>query len=183
MGPNLSGIDATAWLRVGAVTAWVLTAAMALLANRLNRSHRRLRDRLEEQLAEFRRTERALRESEVFYHSLVESLPQSILRKDLEGRFTFCNRNFCRELNLTPEQVKGKDDYDFFPRELATKYRDDDARVIAAGEPFEAVEEHITPSGHVIYVQVTKTPLYDASGRVIGIQGIFWDVTERKQAE
>ena len=167
----------------GIAAAVVTTAAMGILALRLNRSHIRLRAQLEAQLAETRAKERALRESEVFYHSLVESLPQSILRKDREGRFTFCNRNFSRELHLTPEQVQGKNDFDFFPRELASKYREDDARVIEAGQPFEAVEEHITPSGHTIYVQVTKTPLYDTSGRVIGIQGIFGDVTERKRAE
>jgi two-component system, NtrC family, sensor kinase len=183
MGVDLGRNEMAPLFQIVIIAASIVMAVLAVLALRLNRSHARLRNQLEEQLAEIRAKEQALRESEVFYHSLVESLPQSILRKDLEGRFTFCNRNFCRELNLTPAQVRGKNDHDFYPHDLATKYRDDDARVIAAGQPFEAVEEHITPSGHVIYVQVTKTPLYDASGRVIGIQGIFWDVTGRKQAE
>jgi two-component system NtrC family sensor kinase len=159
------------------------TAAMVIYALRLNRSHRRLRAKLEEQLSELRATELALRESEVFYHSLVESLPQSILRKDLTGRFTFCNRNFSNELGRSPAEILGKDDFAFFPEDLARKYRDDDAAVIEAGSPLETVEEHSTPSGKVIYVQVTKTPIRDAKGEVIGIQGIFWDVTERKQAE
>jgi two-component system, NtrC family, sensor kinase len=183
MRPDISRIEMVSLFQFGTAAAAFIAVVMAILALRLNRSHARLRDQLEAQLAEIRAKEQALRESDVFYHSLVESLPQSILRKDLDGRFTFCNRNFSRELNLTPDQVRGKDDYDFFPADLATKYREDDARVIAAGEPFETVEEHVTPSGHVIYVQVTKTPLYDASGRVIGIQGIFWDVTGRKRAE
>ena len=163
--------------------AALLMAGMVVHTLRLNRSHRRLRARLEEQVAELRATERALRESEVFYHSLVESLPQSILRKDLNGRFTFCNRNFSHELGKTPAEVLGKDDFAFYPRELAAKYRDDDAAVIEAGSSLETVEEHSTPGGKVIYVQVTKTPIRDAKGEVIGIQGIFWDVTERKQAE
>src|SRR5262249_2668161 len=34
-----------------------------------------------------------------------------------------------------------------------------------------------------IYVQVLKTPVYDADDRVVGTQGIFWDVTPRKMAE
>ncbi len=183
MAPDLSRIELAPILPLWAIAATILTAAMAVLAFRLTRGHARLRARLEEQVAELRGTERALRESEVFYHSLVEGLPQSILRKDLEGRFTFCNRNFSKEMGMSPEQIKGKDDFDFFPSELAAKYRDDDAAVIEAGRLFEAVEQHMTPSGHVTYVQVTKTPLFDASGLVIGIQGIFSDVTERKRAE
>jgi two-component system, NtrC family, sensor kinase len=166
------------------LAAVTLSAAiMVVYALRLKRGHRRLRSELEEQLAETRATEQALRESDVFYHSLVESLPQSILRKDAQGRFTFCNRNFSNELGRMPSEVLGKDDFAFFPPELAAKYRDDDAAVMEAGCPLETVEEHSTPGGKVIYVQVTKTPLRDAAGAVIGIQGIFWDVTERKQAE
>jgi two-component system, NtrC family, sensor kinase len=161
----------------------LVIAAIVVYAVRLKRGHRRLRAKLEEQLNELGAKELALRESEAFYHSLVESLPQSILRKDLTGRFTFCNRNFSNELGRSPSEVLGKDDYAFFPEDQARKYREDDAAVIEAGFPLETVEEHSTPSGKVIYVQVTKTPIRDADGEVIGIQGIFWDVTGRKQAE
>ena len=85
---------------------------------------------LKAQAAERRRAERALLQTEVFYHSLVETLPQMILCKDLEGRFTFANRKFCAELGTTLEAIKGKTDFDFFPRELAEKYRADDRQVI-----------------------------------------------------
>jgi two-component system, NtrC family, sensor kinase len=159
------------------------TALMLVYALSLKRGHRRLRSKLEVQLAETRATEQALRESEVFYHSLVESLPQSILRKDMQGRFTFCNRNFSGELGKTPEEVLGKDDFAFFPPDLAAKYRDDDAAVMEANQPLETVEAHSTPGGKILYVHVIKTPIRDANGAVIGIQGIFSDVTERKQAE
>ncbi len=168
---------------MGLAVATLPAAFMVVYALRLKRGHRRLRSELEQQLAETRATEQALRDSEVFYHSLVESLPQSILRKDVQGRFTFCNRNFSGELGRSPSEVLGKDDFAFFPPELASKYRDDDAAVMEANRPLETVEEHSTPGGKVIYVQVTKTPIRDAEGAVIGIQGIFWDVTERKRAE
>src|SRR5262249_3581778 len=46
-----------------------------------------------------------------------------------------------------------------------------------------AVEENVTPSGEKIYVQVVKTPIYDAKGQVLGTQCIFWDITERKRFE
>ena len=129
------------------------------------------------------RAEAALRDSEAVYHSLVETLPQNILRKDLDGRFTFGNRNFLRELGRSAEDVIGKTDYDFFARELADRYRRDDRRVTETGQQMDAVEEHVTPAGEKLYVQVMKTPVRDADGRILGIQGIFWDVTARKLAE
>ena len=45
------------------------------------------------------------------------------------------------------------------------------------------VEQHITPRGEKLYVQVMKTPLFGHDGKPIGIQGIFWDVTARIRAE
>ncbi len=128
------------------------------------------------------RLQAALSHSEAFYHSLVESLPGNILRKDLQGRFTFVNTRFCQTVGRTSEQIIGRTDYDLFPAELAAQYQAADEEVIRTGRPHEAVEEHQTPSG-TAYVQVIKTPIRDDAGRTIGIQGIFWDVTERWRAE
>ena len=77
----------------------------------------------------------------------------------------------------------GKTDFDFSPRELAEKYRRDDRQVIESGQLLDVVEEHVTPQGETLYVQVMKTPLFSHDGKPIGIQGIFWDVTRRFQAE
>ena len=106
-----------------------------------------------------------------------------ILCKDLEGRFTFANQKFCAELGTTLEKIKGKTDLDFFPKELAEKYRRDDKEVLESGQILDVVEEHVTPKGEKLYVQVMKTPLYGPDGKAIGIQGIFWNVTERMRAE
>jgi two-component system, sensor histidine kinase and response regulator len=59
----------------------------------------------------------------------------------------------------------------------------DDRRVIASKAAFEDVESHPGPQGRKMYVQVMKTPIFDSQGEVIGIQGLFWDVTARKTAE
>jgi two-component system, NtrC family, sensor kinase len=106
-----------------------------------------------------------------------------ILCKDLEGRFTFANQKFCLELGHTLEEIKGKTDLDFFPKELAEKYRRDDKDVLEKGHLIDIVEEHVTPKGDKLYVQVMKTPLTGPDGMPIGIQGIFWNVTERMRAE
>ncbi len=132
---------------------------------------------------ERKRVERALRDSEAFYQSLVENLPQYIYRKDVQGRFTFANRRFCVELGKTVQEILNHTDFDFFPSELAVKYQADDQRVMAAGRLFETVEEHTPPGGEKEYVQVVKSPVFDSHGKIIGTQGIFWDVTARVRGE
>jgi two-component system sensor histidine kinase/response regulator len=130
-----------------------------------------------------KQAEEAVRNSEALYHSLVETLPLHVFRKDLNGKFTFGNQLFCQTLGKPLDQIRGKTDFDFYPEQLAEKYRQDDGRVIEEQVTVNAIEEHRKPSGERIYVQVLKTPVYDSRGQVIGTQGIFWDVTDRKLAE
>jgi PAS domain S-box-containing protein len=133
---------------------------------------------------ERRKAEEALRESEALYHSLVESLPCSVWRKDLDGRFTFANQRFCDLFSGTLEQLLGKNDFDIGPRELAEKYRRDDQKVIATGEVFEDIEEQLSVGVQGDrYVHTLKTAVRDAAANIIGTQGLAWDVTARKRAE
>jgi PAS domain S-box-containing protein len=127
--------------------------------------------------------EEALRASEALYHSLVDTLPLSVWRKDLEGRFTFGNKRFCESVGLSREEILGKTDADFYPAELAAKYRRDDIRVHESGRPLDVLEDHVTPTGERLFVQVVKSPIFDAQGAVVGTQGIFWDLTDRKRVE
>ncbi|MSU63150.1 MAG: PAS domain S-box protein [Pedosphaera sp.] len=136
-----------------------------------------------EDITERKRAEQEMRNSEALYHSLVETLPQNIFRKDLNECFTFANSRFCETLGRRLEDIVGKTDFDFFPPELAGKYQQDDRVIIDTGKMMEKVEEHQPPSGEKIYVNVVKTPLRDSSGNIIGLQGIFWDITARKRAE
>jgi sigma-B regulation protein RsbU (phosphoserine phosphatase) len=130
-----------------------------------------------------RMAEEQIRNSEALYHSLVETLPQNIFRKDLSERFTFANTRFCETLGRPLEEIIGKTDFDFFPPDLAAKYQKDDQLIMETGKMFEAIEENQPPGGEKLYVQVVKTPLYSASGEIIGLQGIFWDITEKRRAE
>jgi PAS domain S-box-containing protein len=129
------------------------------------------------------RFEEALSASEGFYHSLVETLPQNIIRKDREGRITFANQRCCATMKKKLEEVVGKTDFDLFPEELAKKYRADDLHVLQTGKNLEAIEEHQTQAGDKLYVQIMKTPIFDSQDEIIGTQVIFWDVTERKRWE
>jgi PAS domain S-box-containing protein len=131
---------------------------------------------------ERRKAEEALRESEALYHSLVECLPCNVVRKDLEGRFTFANPCFGELVGRPADQVLGRTDFDCFPAALAEKYRTDDRHVMESGGVLEVIEEVPGEAGPR-YFHVLKTAVRDAAGQVMGIQLIGWEVTERKRAE
>ena len=141
------------------------------------------KDELQEVVAERARARQALEVSEALYESLVENLDVHVLRKDLDGRLEFASKSYCELLGKPLDELLGTTDFDLFPEALAAKYRADDQRVLELGHTIETVETHQKPDGSKIYVQVRKTPIVDANGQVSGIQGIFWDVTDREQAE
>jgi PAS domain S-box-containing protein len=131
-----------------------------------------------------RRSIRAsLEQSDAFYKSLVETLPQHFFRKDVHGRLTYANTLYCQSLGKSWDELRGKRNEDHFSPDIAAKYTADDRHVIRTGQKLEMVEIHPQPDGTHIYVQVIKTPIRDAAGRIIGVQGIFWDVSERKLME
>jgi PAS domain S-box-containing protein len=117
-----------------------------------------------------------IRRAEGLYRSLVDSLPQSFFRKDLEGRLSFANRQYCTTIGKPLKELVGKTDYDLFPEHLARKYREDDARVLQTGQALDVVEAHKPPGKDPIFVRVVKTPVYDSEQRAVGVQGIFWEV-------
>jgi len=136
-----------------------------------------------EQKVQRESAERSLRDSEAIYHSLVESMPVSLFRKNLDGEFTYANKPFCQELGVPVADIIGKTDFNFFPRDLAEKYRSNDAEVIKSGRVFEDVEGHTTPDGKQMFVHVLKVPVINGDGEAIGVQAVFWDVTDRKRTE
>jgi len=130
-----------------------------------------------------RQAENRLKDNEAYFQALVESLPQNIFRKDLNGRFTFVNGAFCRTLQRSREQLIGVTDFDLFPEDLARRYVEDDRRVIDDGLPIEKTEVNVTPDGQRHWFHVIKTLLLDAGGQPVGIQGSFWEVTQEKRFE
>jgi PAS domain S-box-containing protein len=126
-----------------------------------------------------------LHQSEALYHTLVDNLKQGVFCKNKSGVFTFVNRYFCRHLGetpRTPRDVEGKTDFDFFPPALAHRYRNDDEAILNGRKKVVDVEEpHPGRNGRIRYVRVIKIPIRDSHNRIVGVQGIFWDVTERRR--
>jgi PAS domain S-box-containing protein len=160
---------------------------LCLIFNEMAAALRLHRDELERLIEartnELRRKNEALRDSEMLYHSLVEHVPLNIYRKSKEGDFLFCNKMFAGSLGLESRQIIGKTDFDFFPRGQAEKYRNDDRDVMENDSVFHDIEQHDDEYGEPHYVEVWKAPVHDHQGKIIGTQGLFWDVTERQHAE
>jgi PAS domain S-box-containing protein len=120
--------------------------------------------------------------TEFNYSVLLESLPQKIATKDRNSVYVFCNLNYARDLKIKPEKIAGRNDYEFFPRELADKYRADDKRIMDSGQA-EQIEETYVHDGKKVTVNTFKAPVRDAKGKVVGVFVSFWEVTKYKELE
>ncbi len=138
--------------------------------------------KLQTEIFDRKQAEDALRESERKYRTLIENIPQKIFYKDRNSIYITCNENYARDLNITTDEIFGKTDYDFFPKELAEKYMQDDRRIIQAGKT-EEIEEKYLQDGREFNVQTIKTPIWDENKNLIGLLGIFWDITDRIKSQ
>ena len=138
---------------------------------------------LDQHTVERRRKEREFRETIASYQSLLESLPINVFQKNRDSQLIFGNARYFETLGKPKDECIGKTDFDLFPKELADKYWADDRKVLERGEALELIEDHLMPDGKIIYVQVFKAPIRNARNEIIGLQGMFWDVTDRFRAE
>jgi PAS domain S-box-containing protein len=168
------------WLRIANTTVETLMGAVVTGLALLYRGNA---IKLQDSYNSLRASEDQLRRSESLYRSLVENIPQCVFRKDLVGRFTYANSRFCEAVGRTVDQVVGATDFSHSPPHLAIKYRTDDRQVVETGMPLEIIEDLHVPGGKVSQLQTLKTPVYDSEGKIIGVQGVFRDITEKLVAE
>jgi PAS domain S-box-containing protein len=117
------------------------------------------------------------------YKSLLETFPQKIFYKDVNSVYVFCNQNYADDLHINPIDICGKTDFDFYPHELAEKYRSEDRQIMDSGISQEFDEDFMAPGGKSAIVHTMKTPCKNEQGDIVGVVGMFWDVTTSKMTE
>jgi len=126
-------------------------------------------------------TEKAVRNSETKYRQLLENIPQRIFYKDTNSIYVACNPAFAKDLGISPDEIVGKTDYDLFPNNVADLYVAADKEVFDSLLPYRDDEIYVV-DGEERNTKIQKTLVRDDSGKVIGIFGIFWDITEEVEA-
>ena len=123
-------------------------------------------------------------QTEPLLRRMLETIPDLIWLKDVDGVYLGCNPAFSRFFGAPETEILGKTDYDFVDAELADSFRDYDRKAMEAGVP-SVNEEWITfaDDGHRALVETVKTPMLDETGRPIGILGIAREVTELRAAQ
>ncbi len=137
---------------------------------------------LKELESQHQRTIELLRANEKKYRTFLENVPLKLFIKDRNCSYLYCNENYARDLNIRAEEILGKTDFDFFGEEMARKYTAEDNKILETGQP-ETSEEEYASGGQKCTVQMVKTPIRDEKNNIIGLLGIFWDITEQKEKE
>ena len=135
-------------------------------------------------ITERKRAEEDLKFERLLLRTVIDNIPDPIYAKDLLSRKTLSNRADVRNLRLSSEsEALGKDDFAFYPKDLAERFLADDRTVLQSGEPILNSEEFTYDrDGEKRWFLTSKFPLRDEQGRIIGLAGIGRDITERKRS-
>jgi PAS domain S-box-containing protein len=115
---------------------------------------------------------------------LLDDSPDLIYFKDRHSRFIRGSKALCEHLNLAPEELPGKSDFDFFAPERVQPHFEEEQEIIRTGRPLIGrVEENIGKDGKSWWVLTSKAAFHDQSGNIVGTFGISKNITELKEAE
>jgi PAS domain S-box-containing protein len=158
----------------------------------LQTSHGRLESRVEERTRQLQGevddrmlAEERLSEERGMLRALIDNVPDFMYVKDANSRFVLANASLARSIGVTsPADVLQKTDFDFYPKELASCFFDDEQKVIRSKQAmFDREEEARDDHGNRIWLLTTKVPLFDKAGQITGIAGVGRDITERRKVE
>jgi PAS domain S-box-containing protein len=142
--------------------------------------------------------EAALHESKALYHSLVEQAPAGIFRKDAEGRYVYVNACFTALTGLSREECLGHTAGEIAreftalaaaqvePKHDITTLEHGHSHhlgIMATGSPVDLEQVWRSPDGRWRHVRIVKSPVFDATGSIVGSQGIMLDITGQKETE
>jgi len=131
-----------------------------------------------------------LKESEASYRHLsneleviLDHIPGIVVYKDTENNILRVNKFLADAHNLKKADMENRSSFDFYPRDIAQAYWEDDLEVIKSKLPkINIVEPWETDAG-TRWVNTSKIPYIDENSNVKGIIAIAFDITERMLAE
>ena len=126
--------------------------------------------------------ERQVRERTREINSILQYTPSVVYIKDTEGRYILVNSRFEELFGVQNDEVRGKTDYDIFPKEAAEQFRNNDLKVLSERRSCQ-VEERVHQKGDMHTYLSVKFPLYDESGDIVSVCGISTDITDVKKAQ
>lgn len=127
---------------------------------------------------------RTLSHSNMVYRAIIRTLPDCLNAKDLDGKFIAANPATAELMRApSPESLIGKTDFDFYPNEVARRFRSDEERVLAVGEP-DVIEQCVAfDDGTAEWLATLKVPLRDTRGHTIGLVTHNRNITAKKRLE
>ena len=127
----------------------------------------------------------ALMQEHAVFHQLLDNIPDSLFIKDQDSRFILVNKTWARNRNVDDvSKVIGKTDFDFLSEEKARETYDDEQRIMASGVPLIGkIEKIIRPDGRTRWIHLSKVPIKNRRGKIIGTCGISRDITDIKETE
>ena len=147
---------------------------------------RRLRMALIRDVTRRRQAEQTLREREELLRNILSAIPCGVFWKDRQLRYRGCNEQVAHDHGFRePAELIGKDDYQIAAsRSEADFFRSCDQQVLSTGQPLMHVEETLTRRDGTLRTLLTsKVPWRDAHGQIVGVIGVYQDITERKRLE
>ena len=136
-------------------------------------------------ITERKQTEKALADSHNLLQTVINSVPVRVFWKDKNLHYLGCNPLFAHDAGMeSPEDLIGKDDTEMAWKDQADLYRTDDQLILESGITKVAYEEpQTTPNGDKIWLRTSKAPLLNDAKEIIGILGIYEDITKQKLTE
>ena len=125
-------------------------------------------------------------ESEARQSIILDTIPQSVFWKNVDGKYLGCNLQFAKVAGLANTgEIVGKTDFDLpWAREETNAYRAVDKEVVSSRQSrLHIIESAQDENGNRVTVDTSKIPLLDANGDSYGVVGIFDDITERIKTE
>ncbi len=116
---------------------------------------------------------------------VLDEEPEFIFWKNTESVYLGCNQKFAEAAGFTsPDEIVGKTDYDLpWTEGEADFYREVDHRVMANDlAEYHIIESQLQSSGRRLWIDTSKVPYHDVSGRVVGLLGMYSDITTRVES-